>query len=165
MLEPAPPAAGAPGADGPEPNRFAGKRVLMSLSLRTFEIGAATREADEAAIAEFLSSVDVDRVDTAFSDGAWRILVHYRDARAKEEAAQIASVVVSALKVWRQRVAQASGETPEAVLPDATILAVARYVPTTQLELKLVLGDAAEACSGHHQEIVAVVRETLNQLV
>ncbi len=138
----------------------------MSLSVRSFEIpGGDARDVSETAVAAFLSSVEVERIETAYDDGAWRLLILFRDRREQEEAAQIAQAVTSALKHWRDRVARTAGVDPVGILDDEVLGAIARYVPTTTLELNIVLGSAAESISQHHEEIVSVVRDTLGELV
>ena len=143
-----------------------GREWKMSLSVRSFEIPSGEgRDVAETLVTEFMASVEVERVETAFDDGAWRLLVMFRDRREQEEAAQIAQVVSSALKQWRDRVAQATDVLPDDVLSDEVMASIARYVPTTTLELNVVLGAAAEPIVQYQNEIVAVVRDTLGELV
>ena len=138
----------------------------MSLSVRTFEVReGAQKSDDEASVAAFMKSVDVDRVDTAFVDGAWRLLVLYRDLREREEAEQIASLVASSLRSWRERKAKREQLTPAAVLSDDVLNQVAQFVPTTTLELRVVLGQEGAPISPFEDEIVAVVRDALGELV
>lgn len=138
----------------------------MNLSVRSFEIpGGDKRDAAETCVSDFLGSVEVERIETAFENGVWRLLVMFRDRREKEEAAQIAQVVSSALKQWREQIAAATDVAPTDILSDEVMASVARYVPTTTLELNVVLGAAAEPILQYQNEIVAVVRETLGELV
>ena len=138
----------------------------MSLSVRTFEVRAGAQKAeDESSITAFMKSVDVDRVDTAFVDGAWRLLVLYRDMREREEAEQIASVIASSLKSWREMKAKREQLDPTEVLSDEVLAQVAQFVPTTTLELRVVLGQDGESVSPFENEIVAVVRDSLGELV
>jgi ribonuclease D len=137
----------------------------MSLRLKTFEVrdGAYKRD-DEEAVDSFLHSVAVERIDTAYAEGGWRVLVLFHDTRHKEEAAQIASVIAAALKDWRAEKAAALGENPADLLPDDAIDKVAHYVPTTAIELRVVMGVSQEAVGPHAEDIVRVVRRTLGEL-
>lgn len=138
----------------------------MSLNVRTFQVRAGDSQAeDESAVAHFLKSVDVDRVDTAFSDGAWRLLVLYRDRREREESEQIASVIAFSLRSWRTAKAKAEGMDPSEVLSDEVLTQVAQFVPTTTLELRVVLGQEGAPISPFEEDIVHVVREALDELV
>ena len=138
----------------------------MSLSVRTFEVrSGAQKSDDEASIGAFMKSVDVDRVETAFVDGAWRLLVLYRDLREREEAEQIASLVASSLRSWRDAKARRERTAPTDVLADDVLAQVAQFVPTTALELRVVLGQEGQPVSAFEDEIVAVVRDALGELV
>ena len=138
----------------------------MSLSVRTFEVREGAQKADdECSITAFMKSVDVDRVDTAFVDGAWRLLVLYRDMREREEAEQIASVIASSLRSWRDMKAKRQQIEAVQVLSDDVLTQVAQLVPTTTLELRVVLGKEGEPVSAFEDEIVAVVRDALGELV
>lgn len=149
----------------------------MTLQVRTFRIregdaeasgnpagaGAKTAE-DERAVSAFLRSVQVERVETAYADGAWRLLVVYRDRKDQEEAAQIASAVAAALRDWRQEAAGRKDMAESAVLSDALLEKVALAVPTTTIELaELQDGDRREP-GPFATEIVQVVRRALADL-
>lgn len=138
----------------------------MSLNVRTFEVHADDRQSDdEHAVARFLKSVDVDRVDSAYSDGAWHLLVLFRDRREREEAEQIASAIAFSLKSWRSAKAKSEGMDPSQVLADDILAQVAKFVPTTTLELRVVLGQEGAPISPFEDDIVHVVREALDELV
>ena len=137
----------------------------MSLRVRTFEVRNGTyKRDDEDAIDAFLRSVAVDRIDSAYGDGGWQVFVLFHDARRKEEAEQIASVIISALKVWRMAKAEETGLDPSELLPDEVIDKVAHYVPTTAIELRVVMGVTQEKAGPHADEIVEIVRQTLSDL-
>ena len=137
----------------------------MSLRVRTFEVrnGSHKRD-DEDTVDSFLRSVSVDRIDSAYSGGSWQVFVLFHDTRQKEEAEQIASVIISALRVWRMTKAEEKSIDPLYLLPDETIEKVAHYVPTTAIELRVVMGDSQETAGVYAEEIVEIVRDTLNDL-
>lgn len=136
----------------------------MSLELRTFSIRDAAAEDDEARLAAFLRSVEVARIDTAYSDGAWRVLIHYRDLRRKEERAQIESAILEALNAWRAAQARDRGVDRETVLPQALVSEIARYAPTTEIELSVIANALGTDTTGYGSEIVRVVRLTMEAL-
>jgi ribonuclease D len=84
--------------------------------------------------------------------------------RHKEEAAQIASVIASALKEWRAEKADDTGKDPVELLPDEAIGKIAHYVPTTAIELRVVMGVTHETAGPYSEEIVRIVRSTLGEL-
>lgn len=137
----------------------------MSMKIRTFEIreGDAAVE-DENRVSSFLRTAEVERIETAFAEGSWRLLILYNDQKDKEESAQIASTIAAALRQWRRGIAQREGIEPAAVLADEAIAQVAQYVPTTPLELRLVLGKDSAAAEAYKSEIVQIVRQTLDAL-
>jgi ribonuclease D len=143
----------------------------MSNRIRTFRIiDGEDADRGEAAVSDFLRSVNADRIDTAYSDGGWRVLVLYSDSRAEEESAQIESTVAGELRNWRSDVARNLGVKPSTVISDDAISRVSRYVPTTAVELRTVLNaDRAEAgtmLDGRFEnEIVQIVRQTLDSLI
>ncbi len=136
----------------------------MHVEIRTFAIRDAVAEEDEAALAAFLRTVDVQRVDTAYAEGAWRVLVHYRDLRRKEETAQIESAIMGAINAWRGDVARAQGLEREEVLPGALVAEIARYAPTTEIELTVIANAAGHPVRGHGAAIVQIVRQTMDEL-
>ncbi len=142
----------------------------MTLRVRTFEIrDGATARQDEEAVSAFLRSVDAERIEAAFAPGGWRLLVLHHDMKDREESAQIASVVAGALRAWRATEAIRAGVAAAAVLNDEALDKVAHYVPTTTLELRLVLGETGgeggDDGSPYEEEIVHIVRQTLDELV
>ena len=137
----------------------------MNLRVQSFTIrgGEAARQ-DEEMVSSFLRTASVERIETAFSGDCWHLLVLHRDMREKEEAEQIASVITSALKVWRAKIARKEKVSPNRVLSDEMVGRIAQYVPTTPLELRVVAGDGDGAAGPHDNEIVHVVRQTLDDL-
>jgi ribonuclease D len=136
----------------------------MNLEIRTFTIRDEAASEDERRIAAFMRSVEVERIDTAHSDGAWRILVHYRDLRQKEERAQIETAIQAALNSWRADVARNTGVEKDAVLPGTLLVEIARYAPTTEVELAVIVNSSGAALHGRGAEIVRVVRQTMEEL-
>ncbi|MFM2045868.1 MAG: hypothetical protein RLY86_4444 [Pseudomonadota bacterium] len=136
----------------------------MTIDIRTFAIRDAAAEEDESRIAAFLRTVEVERIDTAYADGAWRILVQYRDLRRKEERAQIETAIQAALNSWRAEMARNLGVDRDVVLPTAVVGEIARYAPTTEIELT-VIGNAVGAnVKQYGADIVRVVRQTMEEL-
>lgn len=136
----------------------------MNLELRTFSIRDAATEEDEQRIAGFLRTVEVERIDTAYADGGWRVLVHYRDLRRREEQAQIESAIQAALNNWRGDVARSQGIGRDEVLSNHLLAEVARFAPTTEVELSVIASSLGENSQKHGAAIVAVVRQTMEEL-
>lgn len=136
----------------------------MTTEIRTFRIRDDAVQEDEAVLAEFLRTVEVTRIETAFADGAWRILVLYEDLRRREETRQIHSAIVAALNQWRRRTAAATGGRREDVIPDPAVSEIARYAPTTEIELGVLAGSLGIDVAVHGAAIVQVVRQTLEEL-
>jgi ribonuclease D len=136
----------------------------MTIDFRTFAIKDSTASEDEGRLAVFLRTVEMVRVDTAYADGAWRVLVHYRDLRRKEERAQIESAIVQALNNWRSEVAKGLGCERDEVLSTPLMNEIARYAPTTELELTVVTNALGADISQHGAQIVQVVRQTMEDL-
>ena len=141
----------------------------MTLQIRTFRIpepagNGSTATDQERAVAAFLRRVKVERIETAYHDSAWSLLVLYQDQKDQEEAAQIASAVASALREWRSETAERENVSPNTVLGDALLERVALAVPTTTLELaELQNGEAGNAMA-YAGQIVQVVRAALADL-
>ena len=137
----------------------------MSLSVRTFSIPDSNASASEAEITAFLHQVTVDRIETAYAPGGWKLLVFYTDPRGAEEANQIVSVISTNLRIWRSDMAATLGIDPDHLLPDMKLDRIAQTVPTTSLELRLILGeDSHRVLFDHDAEIVSIVRNTLDEL-
>ncbi|MFC7333266.1 HRDC domain-containing protein [Rhodocista pekingensis] len=136
----------------------------MSLDIRTFTIREESAQDDEARVASFLRSVEAVRIDTAYADGAWRLLVQYRDLRRKEEQEQIESAIMEALKSWRADVSRATGLSREEVLPNALLTEICRYAPTTEIELSVIAGSLGVDTRERGAAIVQVVRQTMEEL-
>jgi len=137
----------------------------MNLEIRTFAIRDAAAEEDEARLAAFLRTVDVERIDTSYADGAWRVLIQYRDLRRKEEREQIESAIMQALNQWRVEMARNLGCEREDVLSGALMSAIARYAPTTEIELAVLANSCGADAKGHGAALVQVVRQTMEDLV
>ncbi|HEY0838229.1 MAG TPA: HRDC domain-containing protein [Azospirillum sp.] len=137
----------------------------MTTEIRTFQIPDASREEAQAMLSAFLRTVEVERIDTAYADGAWRILVLYQDLRRKEEALQIETAIGAALNLWRDRVAVRDGVPRDTVLPDELVPEIARFAPTTEHELAIIVGTRDFDIGHHGAEIVAAVRSTLDELI
>lgn len=135
----------------------------MNLELRTFSIRDAAAEEDEQRIASFLRSVEVERIDTAYADNGWRVLIHYRDLRRREEQAQIESAIQAALNAWRSEVARAKGINRDEVLSNQLLAEVARFAPTTEVELSVIASSLGES-TVNGPAIVSVVRQTMEEL-
>ncbi|HYH19409.1 MAG TPA: HRDC domain-containing protein [Azospirillum sp.] len=137
----------------------------MTTEIRTFQIPDATREEAQTMLSAFLRTVEVQRIDTAYADGAWRILVLYQDLRRKEEALQIETAIAAALNLWRDRVAARDGLSRDSVLPDELVPEIARFAPTTEHELSIIVGTRDFDLGARGGEIVQVVRSTLDELI
>ncbi|MBP2313251.1 HRDC domain-containing protein [Azospirillum soli] len=136
----------------------------MSTEIRTFIIPDADAEA-QSHLSAFLRTVEVQRIDTAYKDGAWRVLVLYQDLKRKEESQQIEAAISAALNGWRDRAALREGLSRDAILPDELVPEIARFAPTTERELSIIVG-ARDLDVGHYgAEIVQVVRSTLDELI
>ncbi|EWY39948.1 aldolase [Skermanella stibiiresistens SB22] len=136
----------------------------MSSEIRTFKIRDVAIQEDELALAEFLRTVEVNRIETAFSSGAWHILVMYEELRKREETAQIQSAIVAALNQWRIQAAASLDLDREAIMPASALEEIARYAPTTEIELAVVGGALGIDVTTHGAAIVHVVRQTLEEL-
>jgi len=136
----------------------------MNLEIRTFAIRDESAEEDEKRLAAFLGTVDCDRIDTAYADGAWRVLVHFRDLRRKEERAQIETAIMHALNSWRAEVARNHGLEKDAILPGALLSEIARYAPTTEIELAVIGNAIGVSTRERGADIVRVVRQTMDEL-
>ncbi len=137
----------------------------MTTEIRTFQIPDHDAEPSREALAAFLRTVEVERIDTAYSDGAWRILVLYQDLRRKEESLQIEAAIVTALAAWRDRTAAAAGVARDSVMPDELLPEIARFAPTTERELAVLVGSAGVDLGNHANDIIHVVRNTLDELI
>lgn len=141
-----------------------GQVDIMNLELRTFTIRDAAAEEDELRVANFLRTVEVERIDTAYVEGGWRLLVHYRDLRRKEEQAQIETAIQQALNSWRSEVGRNLGVDREEVMSNHLLGEVARYAPTTEVELSVIVSSLGEDTHARGSEIVRVVRQTMEDL-
>jgi ribonuclease D len=138
---------------------------VMTTEIRTFIVPDAADDESNDIVSSFLRTVEVERIDTAYADGAWRVLVLYQDPKSKEESRQIESAIVGALNVWRDRVAARGGISRDAVLPDDILQEIARYAPTTERELSVIIGSRNVDLGHHGAEIVQVVRQMLEDLI
>lgn len=145
----------------------------MTLQVRTFSIRDGAAEVsgsepggadDERAVSTFLRAVQVERVETAYADGAWRLLVIYRDRKDQEEAAQIASAVAAALRDWRAAAAARENRQAGQILSNELLEKVALAVPTTTIELAELQDGNRRDPGPFASEIVQVVRRALSDL-
>ena len=136
----------------------------MSSEIRTFKIRDAAVHEDELALGEFLRIVEVARIETTYAGDAWHILVMFEELRKREETAQIQSAIVAALNHWRAQAASAHNIEREAVMPSAAVQEIARYAPTTEIELTVVGNALGIDTSVFGAAIVQVVRQTLEEL-
>lgn len=137
----------------------------MSTEIRTFKIPDANADEAQGQLSSFLRTVEVQRIDTAYAEGGWRILVIYKDLKRKEESLQIEAAINAALVNWRDRTAARDGLSREAVLPDELVPEIARFAPTTEHELSIIVGARDLGVGQHGGEIVQVVRATLDELI
>jgi len=137
----------------------------MTSEIRTFIVTDGAGGETQAELSAFLRSVEVQRIDTAYADGAWRVLVMFEDLKRKEESAQIESAILGALSTWRDKVADRVGMSRDMLLPDELLSEIARYAPTTEHELQVILSGRGKAVGQHGAEIVQVVRHMLEALV
>ncbi|BAI73224.1 hypothetical protein AZL_025860 [Azospirillum sp. B510] len=137
----------------------------MSTEIRTFSIPDAAAEEAQAQLSSFLRTVEVQRIETAYADGAWRVLVLFTDLRRKEESQQIEAAIAAALNSWRDKVALQASVPREAILPDEVVQEIARFAPTTEHELAIIVNARGLANSSYGGEIVQVVRSTLDLLI
>jgi ribonuclease D len=137
----------------------------MSTEIRTFQIPEDDRETAQTELASFLRTVEVERIDTAYANGGWRILVLYQDLRRKEESAQIEAAILDALNLWRDRTAAEQGIARESVLPDDLLAEISRFAPTTERELGVIIGSRELEIGPLGAEVVHVVRSTLEDLI
>ncbi|WP_114394498.1 HRDC domain-containing protein [Oleisolibacter albus] len=136
----------------------------MNLEIRTFAIRDAAADEDEARLASFLRTVEVERIDTAYADAGWRVLVHFRDLRRKEERAQIEQAISDAINAWRAEMARNEGIEKDQVLPQGVVSEIARYAPTTEIELAVIASAAGINVGERGADIVRVVRQTMEDL-
>lgn len=137
----------------------------MSQEVRTFIIPDQDSVEASANLGSFLRTVVTTRIDTAYSDGAWRVLVLFEDARLKEESAQIKTAIMGALVVWRDREAKRNDCPKDDILTDAMIDEVSHYAPTTERELSLIATTQNMAMGKYGASVVAVVKQTLDALI
>ncbi|CAO3415724.1 HRDC domain-containing protein [Azospirillum endophyticum] len=137
----------------------------MSTEIRSFSIPDAAAEEAQTQLSAFLRTVEVQRIETAYADGAWRVLVLYTDLRRKEESQQIEAAIAAALNGWRDKAATQAGVTRDAVLQDELLSEIARFAPTTEHELSIIVNARGQAASPYGGEIVQVVRSTLDLLI
>ncbi|KAA0680424.1 HRDC domain-containing protein [Roseomonas genomospecies 6] len=137
----------------------------MSTEIRTFMIPDANADEAQGQLSSFLRTVEVQRIDTAYADGGWRVLVLYKDLKRKEESLQIEAAINAALNNWRDRAAAREGLPRDAVLPDELVPEIARFAPTTERELSIIVGARDLGVGQYGGEIVQVVRATLDELI
>ncbi len=137
----------------------------MTTEVRTFVIPDESPELATADIAGFLRAVEVERIDTAYADGAWHVLVLHQDARRKEESEQIESAIKDALAGWRDRLATKEGVSRDSILPDVLLSEIAHYAPTTERELLTIASSHGFEVGRYGASIVLEVKKTLDDLI
>ncbi len=137
----------------------------MSSEIRTFVIPDANPDQVRHDVAGFLRSVVVDRIDTAYVDGAWRVLVLYQDARRKEESEQIESAIKGGLVGWREREALRSGNSRESIVSDELLAEIAHCAPTTERELAIITATHGADVGPYGAAIVQTVKAMLDALI
>lgn len=136
----------------------------MSLEIKTFKIRDDRAAEDESVLRDFLHRVKVTKMDTAYSEGGWRLLIQYEDKRYEEEREQIESAIIASLSMWRSDMAKKLGIDKQAVLSDLAMADIAKVAPTTAIEAASIPSPAHAEIQRHCAEIVGVVRETLADL-
>ena len=137
----------------------------MATDIRSFVLPDTGGETEREKLIHFLRSVEVSRIDTAYAEGGWHILVIYEELRQREESAQIKSAILGALIGWRNGIAATTGSLAEEVLPEELADEIAHYAPTTVHELSVLVQDRGWPTGLHGAEVVQVVRETLEDLI
>jgi len=137
----------------------------MTTEVRTFVIPDDSPDLARADIAGFLRSVVIERIDTAYVDGAWRVLVLHQDARRKEESEQIESAIKDALASWRDRQATRDGVSRDSILTDDLLAEIAHYAPTTERELSTIASAQGFDVSSYGATIVLEVKKMLDALI
>ncbi|MEI6558320.1 MAG: HRDC domain-containing protein [Rhodospirillaceae bacterium] len=137
----------------------------MTTEVRTFVIPDDSPDLAAAEIAGFLRAVVIERIDTAYANGAWHVLVLHQDARRKEESEQIESAIKDALTSWRDRLAAREGIARESILPDDMLAEIAHYAPTTERELSTIASAHGFDVSSFGATIVLEVKKMLDALI
>ena len=137
----------------------------MSIEIRTFTIPDHAPDTARTEVGDFLRVAKVERIDTAYADGAWRVLVIHHDVRQKEESEQIESAIKDGLTSWRDRLATREGVSRDSILADDLLAEVAHYAPTTEVELATIASAQGLDVSCHGAAIVQEVRKTLDALI
>lgn len=137
----------------------------MSQEVRTFQIRTGTHTAeDQRTLSNFLANVKCTKLETAYADGAWQVFVLFEDLRRREEEAQILNLLKASLNGWRGKRAISLGIRPDQVLDDELLGEIARYVPTTEVELKALLSIRNLVMGSETHEILRIVKDTLDLL-
>ena len=137
----------------------------MTTEVRTFVIPDDNPDPARNEIAGFLRSVVIERVDSAYADGAWHVLVLHQDARRKEESEQIESAIKDALTTWRDRLATRESVSRESILADDLLNEIAHYAPTTERELATIASAQGFDVSSYGSAIVLEVKKMLDALI
>ena len=137
----------------------------MTTEVRTFVIPDDSPEQARTEIAGFLRAVAVERIDTAYHNGAWHVLVLHQDGRRKEESEQIESAIKDALSSWRDRLASREGISRDSILPDDLLAEIAHYAPTTERELSTIASARGIDVSSYGATIVLEVKKMLDALI
>lgn len=137
----------------------------MRSEIRTFVIPDLEGEESQERVAAFLRTVEVERIDTAYADGAWRVLILFKDLKGREETAQIESAIADALLSWRNKRAASDAISGETILPEELVTEIAHFAPTTAIELRAIYHTKGLDLDAYAQDIVQVVKQTLEALV
>jgi len=138
----------------------------MSVEIRSFKIRLSADDivADERVLSRFLSGVDVERIDSAWSPEGWKILVIYKSRRQQEEREQIHLVLVEALKEWREKIALEKEVDIYEIAPDIVLETIARYAPTTDIELRIVGSEHNWDAGACGESVLKIVRDVMEEL-
>ena len=137
----------------------------MTTEVRTFVIPDDSHDLARAEVAAFLRAVTVERIDTAYADGSWRVLVLYQDARRKEESEQIESAIRGALASWRDGPAKREGVSRDSILTEDLLTEIAHYAPTTERELSTIAASHNADLGVYGAAIVLEVKKMLDALI
>ena len=137
----------------------------MTTEVRTFVIPDDNPDTARLEVAGFLRAVVVERIDTAYANGAWHVLVLHQDARRKEESEQIESAIKDALAGWRDRLAAREGVSRDSILADDLLAEIAHYAPTTERELATIASAQGFDVSSYGATIVLEVKKMLDALI
>lgn len=158
------------------------------MRIKTFEIriDPMTRERDERAVNDFISTVRVSRLHCGClrSRSSWTVMVVYNEqpgTAAAEQAARIGESVpegveltplecerFDALRTWRNDRAAAMGHKPFVIASNRDLINVAQSAVETPDDLLSIAGFGPRKVERYGEEIIAVldsVAEPVSELV